>query len=1675
MTTVKLECTATDCNAGSDGSKWATPDLPPDAALRLLDLHRQDCHGAAAPTAVVGGGEGGAKNKLVKLDRPKLNENCSQQDFEFFKTEWNAYYESTGRQSDKIMKDQLLQCADESLRKTIRMSLGSRAESISLGDLMEEVKTAAVEMQSDMLNEVRLMEAKQERNEPVRRFLARLKGLAGICQLKVKCACNETPSYADRIIHTTLVKGLVDNETKGEILSKVDKFTLDQTVAFVEARETGQRSLAGLGGGGLAGQQIHVVRDYSGSTCWRCGETGHTSRFKGCKAMKATCGRCKKIGHFSKFCRSKDLKSKDQAEDTVKADMIEMNGLQLFSSRLSKKGSGGLQPNERVKLPNEEYVESTKKFEARPAKPSPKIEITIRVDVDAYHSHQPRLQCKLFEKFLSGSSIMPNKVIAITDTGAQATVMGEEHLKDIGMDRFSLYPTTVTMDCPNNMKLKSLGVFYGYIRAKCSETQNVLLHRGMVYVVKGDIMLLSESALMDLGIIPRDFPRVGQFGGNKQPDNGIVVYSRKKGYLPAESHKPLKSAEIKCEEGQKVDSDNDASPTIIAKQPDAFPTVIAKQPIGECDPESPLPCRCPRRKFRDPPDNIPMPATDSNISALENWIRDYFKESAFNQCKRQPWPEIRGKPMKIHTKPDTKPYCCKKPTMIPIHFRDQIRADIEADVKKGVLERVPDGRPDTWCSRMVVQPKKNGKARRTVDLSYLTKHGIDESHPSRSAPMVAKSVPANKYKSTLDCVDGYHGIVIAEEDRHKTTFATEFGKFQYTRAPQGYLSSGDNYGRYTDSIIEDCPTTMSTRDWEKIVDDIITWSDTIEGAFLRICSLLSHCNKHGMVFSPQKFRFARREVEFAGFLITENGIKPAAKYTESIRNFPTPKNITEVRSWYGLINQVDYCFCKTEIMAPFRHLLSPGNDFVWTGELEKAFVASKNKIIELIQEGVYSFDPTMVTCLSTDYSKEGFGWMLQQKTCQCEKISPTCCREGWRLVLAGGAFCKKAEKNYWPIEGEAAAIVKGLRDTKYYTLGCQHLYVATDHKPLIGIFGDKNLVDIDNKRLAKLKEKTMWWRFKVIYNPGKSQEAADAMSRIKHPLFITLNETDNDEREMLEVNLAILYSDSIDMRETEGVISWGRVFKATQEDPILVRVIEEVERGMPDTSYELEKDLRPYHQFRHCLHVVDGVLCYKDRLVIPEVLRKDVLASVHAAHQGVTGMTARIDGCVFWPGIHTDIIRTRNSCKTCTREAPSQPAGFPTAPPSPEYPFQMIVADYFSLQGHNFLVVACRFTGWQQVFSAPPGQFDSKTFINCLRQFFGCWNIAEHLTTDGGPQMVSAEVQAWLMKLDVHHQISSSYFPHANSRSEIAVKSTKRMLQDCVTRKGGLDTDKYLKAVLQYRNTPHQDCKKSPAQMVFGRTLRDFTPTMPYKYSPSADWCISQELRERLLSKSREQDGERLAKATRQLDELPVGTPVVIQNQTGRYPTKWDKTGVIVEIRPHNQLVIKVDGSRRLTLRNRRFVKELKTVDNIKRTRDEKFLSPSSCPISSPTASQTARQDPVPPIEMPASTPVTMPRDSRQDIDLPVIVETDRNVEELVESGLDGGIEQVDYDKVGEVRENFPVGASDPDTQHEPVIDIDTSPDRPKRTRKPNVKYPSTEYDLSLVRQRSRRQIRRAT
>ena len=113
----------------------------------------------------------------------------------------------------------------------------------------------------------------------------------------------------------------------------------------------------------------------------------------------------------------------------------------------------------------------------------------------------------------------------------------------------------------------------------------------------------------------------------------------------------------------------------------------------------------------------------------------------------------------------------------------------------------------------------------------------------------------------------------AHDDRGAETWP-EDGRYEYQRIPQGYGASNDGYTIRTDEILAKVPGRPETPDYEKIVDDIIQWSGDMEEAFLRVCGILSHCSKAGMVFSPAKFVFAAKEVDYAGFWGGWDSIQP---------------------------------------------------------------------------------------------------------------------------------------------------------------------------------------------------------------------------------------------------------------------------------------------------------------------------------------------------------------------------------------------------------------------------------------------------------------------------------------------------------------------------------------------------------------------------------------------------------------------------------------------------------------------------------------------------------------------------------------------------------------------------------------------------------------------------------
>ena len=195
------------------------------------------------------------------------------------------------------------------------------------------------------------------------------------------------------------------------------------------------------------------------------------------------------------------------------------------------------------------------------------------------------------------------------------------------------------------------------------------------------------------------------------------------------------------------------------------------------------------------------------------------------------------------------------------------------------------------------------------------------------------------------------------------------------------------------------------------------------------------------------------------------------------------------------MEQVAWAFSKADVMLPFRDLLKSTIPFVWRQELQVAFTIAKSKIVELVKEGVKSFELNCVMVVNPDWNKVGIGFALMQKYCTCPLVNLKCCRESWRLCLVESRFCTGAESQYMPIEGEALGVAWALNNAHHYVMGCPSLYVGVDHKPLLGIYLPKKaLADIDNLRLRNLAEKATRYRFNTFHVKGTENSTPDALS-----------------------------------------------------------------------------------------------------------------------------------------------------------------------------------------------------------------------------------------------------------------------------------------------------------------------------------------------------------------------------------------------------------------------------------------------------------------------------------------------------------------------------------------------------------------------------------------------------
>ena len=263
----------------------------------------------------------------------------------------------------------------------------------------------------------------------------------------------------------------------------------------------------------------------------------------------------------------------------------------------------------------------------------------------------------------------------------------------------------------------------------------------------------------------------------------------------------------------------------------------------------------------------------------------------------------------------------------------------------------------------------------------------------------------------------------------------------------------------------------------------------------------------------------------------------------------------------------------------------------------------------------------------------------------------------------------------------------------------------------------------------------------------------------------------------------------------------------------------------------------------------------------------------------------------------------------------------------------------------------------------------AKELLKILREHCQRSGIPRYIHTDGWSIFCAQEVKDFCKWYDIEHNVFSVSTPHANLRSEVSVTILKRMRRDVVSSSGSLDNDAVTEALLCYANTKCRVLKKLPAELSLGRCLMNFFPRQVSSLVPFPANLMSGTEKDRLQEKIKLDAGQRWSEHTKVLQPLNVGEWVQLQNLKGSHPLNSDYSGEIVGRHNINSYAVKVNGTGKVTVRNRASLRKI----------------PAPVPIHMPMTEQAPAPAPVP-APVPADRPAHGPRSESAVLSVPSVV-----------------------------------------------------------------------------------------
>lgn len=647
----------------------------------------------------------------------------------------------------------------------------------------------------------------------------------------------------------------------------------------------------------------------------------------------------------------------------------------------------------------------------------------------------------------------------------------------------------------------------------------------------------------------------------------------------------------------------------------------------------------------------------------------------------------------------------------PPALKNEIETQVSDMLQSGMI------RPSksAFSSPVLLVRKKDGGWRFCVDYRMLNALTLKSKFPIPVIDELLDELSQASWFSVLDLRAGFNQIRLAPGEEHKTAFQTHWGHFEFAVMSFGLTGAPNTFQGAINTTLR----TLLRKCVIVFFDDILIYCSSLADHLNHLRQVLELLARDQWQVKLSKCRFAQQSISYLGHVISAGGVATDPGKVKTIQQWPVPTDVKQLRSFLGLAGYYRKFVKHFAIIArPLTDLLKKGSLFIWTPAHDTAFRTLQQSLMSAPVLALPNFSKPFQ--IQSDASEQGVGGVLLQ--------------DGHPLAFVSKALGPRT-RGLSTYEKEYLAVLVAIEQWRAYL---QHAEFT--------IFTDqRSLVHITDQRLhtpwqLRLYTKLVGLQYKIVYKPGSSNQAADALSR--HP-----------------APPSQLHAIS------SSTPAWlTQVSTGYDKDPAALKLIQQL---------SLAPDSKPPFTLS------DGILRLRNRIWIgtnPD-LQWRLMTAMHTTavggHSGFPVTFSRMKKLFAWRGMKSDVKQFVASCSVCVQAKPDR-ARYPglLAPlPVPTESWQVISMDFIeglprSGTANCLLVVVDRFSKFAHFvpllhpFSA---QQVAQSFLDNIYRLHG---LPTHIISDRDRIFTSAFWRELFRLTQTTLSMSSAYHPQTDGQTE---------------------------------------------------------------------------------------------------------------------------------------------------------------------------------------------------------------------------------------------------------------------------------------------------------------------